>query len=185
MHRLRTALLLSCILLLPTITLAQKEAKAPACAEDLNYSKLDFWLGAWEVFDGDKKLGDNRIEKILDGCAVMEHWQDTAGTQGKSLFYLAQVSGQGGESHWKQVWITDYAAAPGGTKEKTLVRELGGGGLRFQGQVTLPEGRTYLDRTTLTPEDDGTVRQRVEISTDGGGQWRPVFDAIYRPKGGG
>ncbi len=173
---------LTLVILTPSPAISQERQASPSCADDPSYNKLDFWLGEWEVFDGEQLLGNNRIEKILDGCAVTEHWTDRQGSEGRSLFYLAQVPGEAGQSRWKQVWVTDFAVAPGGTKEKILTEELQGGGLRFQGQITLSEGRTYLDRTTLIPQEDGTVHQRIEISTDGGQRWRPVFDAEYRKK---
>jgi hypothetical protein len=40
-------------------------------------------------------------------------------------------------------------------------------------------GEIYLDRTTLTPLEDGRVRQLIEISTDGGHSWRSIFDGYY------
>lgn len=64
-------------------------------------------------------------------------------------------------------------------KEKTLVEEFPDGGVRFQGEIPLPDGRKVLDRTTLTPRPDGTVRQLIEQSSDAGKTWRVVFDAIY------
>ena len=64
-------------------------------------------------------------------------------------------------------------------KEKAELRDHGGPGVRFQGSVVYPRG-TVLDRTTLTPRDDGTVRQLIEISSDGGDTWRVSFDGLYR-----
>ena len=73
---------------------------------------------------------------------------------------------------------------PGGLKEKELIESLPGGAIRFQGTIPLPDGRSYLDRTTLTPERDGRVRQVIEISVDGGATWEVRFDAMYVPRGG-
>jgi hypothetical protein len=50
--------------------------------------------------------------------------------------------------------------------------------VRFQGAIPLPGGGQYLDRTTLTPLEDGAVRQVIEVSRDGE-SWRTVFDAVY------
>lgn len=51
----------------------------------------------------------------------------------------------------------------------------------FQGEITLPSGNTCLDRTTLTPLEEGKVRQVIEVSRDGGQNWRVTFDAVYIP----
>lgn len=146
------------------------------CAQDAAFQRLDFWVGTWTVRDAQSEevVGTNRIEKVLRDCALLEHWTDVRGRRGLSLFYY-DVAAQ----TWKQVWVTDRATAPGGLKEKRLVDTLPDGRVRFQGEVTLPDGRTYLDRTTLTPLPDGRVRQVIERSTDGGTTWQTGFDAYY------
>lgn len=159
---------------------AQQQAPPPSCEESPGFHKLDFWVGEWDVFAGDgyeQKAGTNRIEKILDGCAVMEHWRGEGGGEGKSLFFYTPAT-----DTWKQVWVTGNATRRGGVKEKTLVEEFADGGTRFQGIITLPDGGSYLDRTTLAPMEDGKVRQVIEISSDGGETWRTTFDAVYIPR---
>src|SRR5437660_508745 len=63
---------------------------------------LDFWVGTWDVKlrDG-KKAGVDRVEVLLKGAAIMEHWKDVDGSEGKSFFYFIPASKQ-----WKQVWVT-------------------------------------------------------------------------------
>lgn len=161
-----------CVLALAAAPLASPALHAQACTADV-YRTLDFWIGEWDVFVADARVGTDRVEKVLGGCAVMEHWTDARGSEGKSLFWVEP----GGD--WRQVWVTDAATAPGGTKEKRLVERVEGGGVRFQGEVPLPDGGGYLDRTTLTPLDDGRVRQVIEVSGDGGRSWTARFDAVY------
>jgi hypothetical protein len=71
--------------------------------------------------------------------------------------------------------------ANGSVKEKRMV-DAPEGEVRFQGTV-VREGRELLDRTTLTPQGDGSVRQLIEASDDGGDHWTPTFDGIYRRTG--
>jgi hypothetical protein len=152
---------------------------APRCEQLSGFHRLDFWLGQWEVRIGDRLVGTNRIEKVLNGCAVTESWRGTGGDEGRSLFFYDHVT-----DTWKQVWVTANATAPGGLKEKTLIETLPDGSLRFQGVVRLQDGRTYLDRTTLSPLAAERVRQHIEISADDGVTWQSRFDAIYvRPSG--
>lgn len=159
---------------------AAGQATAPApCADVAAFSTLDFWLGEWDVLVDGLVAGSNRIEKILDGCAVMEHWTAAGGGEGKSLFYHVPATGE-----WKQVWVTGRATAPGGVKEKTIVPAPEPGAVRFQGRIDGAEGGSYLDRTTLTPRADGTVRQVIEVSVDEGETWRTVWDSVYRRRGG-
>ncbi|MDX1662107.1 MAG: hypothetical protein R3326_09990 [Gemmatimonadota bacterium] len=151
--------------------------EVPACDEVEGFHRLDFWVGEWDVHAGDRQVGTNRIEKILDGCAIMEHWTSAGGSEGKSLFYYDVWTDE-----WKQVWVTARATRVAGLKEKTLIERFDDGGVRFQGRISLPDGEEAIDRTTLTPLPDGTVRQVIEASMDGE-SWRTNFDAIYRPAG--
>lgn len=157
--------------------LAQDEQPA-SCDDLVSYHALDFWLGNWDVFIGDAKVGTNRIEKTLSGCAVFEHWVASNGGEGKSLFYFSDAG------KWKQVWVTEFANLPGGVKEKTMVDIEPEYGVRFQGKLQHADIGTWLDRTTLTPLDNGDVRQVIETSTDNGTTWKSVWDAIYRRAGG-
>jgi len=165
-------------LLAVSLAPAQQMPEPHACQKNPAYQKLDFWVGDWDVFAKDdkgleQKDGTNRIEKILDGCAIIENWRGVEGHEGKSLFYYRPV-----QKEWKQVWVTDV----GPMKEKTLILEMPDGGVRFQGELAKRSGGTYLDRTTLTPSAGGKVRQVIEISLDGGKTWKTTFDAEYRRK---
>jgi len=145
----------------------------PACEGDPAFAILDFWLGDWDVFIGDQKVGDNHIAKIVDGCAITEDWRAANGARGHSLFYYLPA-----EQSWKQVWVTGTALSRGGVKEKTMTERMENA-VRFQGEIKVAGGDSYLDRTTLTSLENGDVRQLIEVSTDGGGVWLAVFDARY------
>ncbi len=150
--------------------------KPTSCEEDARYQTLDFWVGAWNVVDWKgREQGTNEIVKLLKGCVIQENWAGAGGSgEGKSWFYFNHHTGE-----WKQIWMTDLATAVSGTKEKRLIARYADGGVRFQGTLRTPDGRSVLDRTTLRPEKDGRVRQVIEISTDGGTTWRTTFDAFY------
>jgi hypothetical protein len=141
------------------------------CEKKPEYQILNFWVGDWDVQDVDgQKVGSNRIEKILGGCAVVENWTELDGHEGKSFFYFNNPTGK-----WKQVWVEDS----GGMKEKEFIQKFGDGGVRFQGLVQISDGSMILDRTTLTPKDQNHVKQVIEISRDQGKNWKAVFHAIY------
>ncbi len=151
---------------------AQAPMEPPRCTSDSAFHLLDFWVGDWNVVDSTgAKLGTNRIEKILAGCAITETWREE-GSEGRSLFYYVPP-----QRMWKQVWVTAGALAVGGIKEKHLVWHAPGRA-RFQGELVGPRG-LILDRTTLTAMNDGRVRQVIEISRDGGTTWQTTFDGIY------
>ena len=153
------------------------ENPPPSCADLPLYTALDFWLGNWNVYSGDDLAGTNRIEKILGGCAIMEHWTGAGDGEGKSLFYVDD------SGTWQQVWVTQWSTMPGGVKEKRWQPLARSDQVRFQGTITRADGSQYLDRTTLTRLDNGDVRQLIEISGDGGDSWEATFDAVYKRGG--
>jgi hypothetical protein len=150
------------------------------CREQALGRVLDFWVGDWTVTNVDgSKAGENRIERILDGCAVIEHWHGVdTGDDGMSLF-----SYDAARHVWEQVWVTQDTSRPGGLKHKTLLDIRYGGVVRFEGSIALRGGAAITDRTTLTPLTDGRVRQTIEDSRDGGRTWKTSFDAYYNRKG--
>jgi hypothetical protein len=154
-------------------TAAAQPQPIATCASDSALHVLDFWVGDWTVVDSaGSNLGTNRIEKIVDGCAITETWRDRDG-EGRSLFYYVPA-----QRMWKQVWVTPSAMSAGGVKEKHLVGA-SPGRARFQREYFGPAGVLILDRTTLTTIADGRVRQIIEISRDGGATWRTTFDGFY------
>jgi len=54
----------------------------------------------------------------------------------------------------------------------------------LQGQLRDTAGNARPDRTTLSSLPDGDVRQRIEMSTGEGVNWKTTFDAVYRCRGG-
>jgi len=167
----RTALLLA-VFALPSYA---QVIEPQSCAHSELYGMLDFWLGDWSVYVGDNLVGTNSIEKTMKGCAVLEHWESIDGGRGTSLFYVD------GQRLLKQVWVTEYGTMPGGVKEKTHQPLAEQRQIRFQGRVYAEDGKSYLDRTTLTDLGNGRVRQLIEVSMDEGTTWRATFDAEYRP----
>jgi hypothetical protein len=71
-----------------------------ACSGD-EYRQFDFWIGDWEVLDEDgTRQGPNRIEVILDGCALEESWVGTTGSVGRSFNTFDRQTGR-----WHQTWV--------------------------------------------------------------------------------
>jgi len=162
------------ILMLAAAVVSTLPCRAAACMDSPAHRSLDFWIGDWAVRIGDVTVGHDRIERALDGCAVLEHWSSERGGRGMSLFWIDPVEGG-----WRQVWVTSNAGDPGGTKEKRQVSGDPSKGVVMLGTRPGADGGTLLDRTTLAPRPDGTVRQIIETSSDGGTTWEVSFDAVY------
>ncbi len=145
----------------------------PRCEGD-DHEAFDFWVGEWDVFANgdDQKVGDSRIEKVSAGCAIRETWMPVQGRPGTSIStFDPQTSG------WHQLWV-------GGTPGRVFFD-----GGPIDGAMVLSgywgkdgKGNPTLVRMTYTLEEDGSVRQYGQASTDHGLSWNDSFDLIYRRK---
>ncbi|MDJ0643702.1 MAG: hypothetical protein QNJ15_12880 [Erythrobacter sp.] len=150
----------------------QPPAPPPPCASEA-HAGFDFWVGEWEVFPNgrDAKVAESRIERKHNGCAVIENWMPLNGQGGTSLNHFDTESGQ-----WHQKWVGSSTGAVefvGGVTDGKMV---------LTGNWPNPQAPHTLVRMTYTKNEDGSVRQFGEASTDHGLSWQTAFDFIYRPK---
>lgn len=135
-------------------------------------TEFDFWVGDWDVFDPQgNQLGTNRIEKVENGCLILEHWSNMQGNTGQSINFIDPV-----DRKWKQVWVDGSGS---------VVRydgEFKDGAMHFTGTHTPQRGQPALARGSLTPQKDGKVRHFIEHSDDNGKTWKPYFDGVYVKK---
>lgn len=151
---------------------APASSPPPPCQSE-QFAAFDFWVGEWNVFPNgsENQVAESRIEKLYNGCGVRENWMPRSGATGGSLSAYDPRSGQ-----WHQTWV---GSAPG------PVNFVGGG---VDGKMVLtgnwPSGTAQhtLIRMTYTANEDGSVRQHGEASTDHGLSWQTSFDFLYRPK---
>lgn len=152
-------------------TMAQTSATAAAPCQSAEYRQFDFWIGRWEVFGPDgKKAGDNRIEAIDGGCALLERWSGRGGFSGTSL-----NSWDAATKQWRQHWVDNQGGLlrlAGGLQGRRMVLS---GSAPHDGKP----GVTLRERIGWTPQPDGSVRQHWERSADDGRSWRTVFDGRY------
>lgn len=144
--------------------------KAHPCVNDARYRAFDFWVGDWDVFAGTQQVGHNRIERLLEGCLLMENWTDGYGNSGKSLNYFDPAVGR-----WKQNWVDENGGVV------WYEGEVKDGEMRYAGENIAADGKKQLTHCRLTSLADGTVHHVIETSKDDGKTWTKGFDAIYRP----
>lgn len=154
----------------PDSAKASPPAARRACAAP-EFHQFDFWIGTWEVRTPDGKVaGTNRIEPVLDGCALQENWRGAKGLLGSSLnMYVPSTK------KWHQTWMDQQGTLlllDGSFRDGAMV-------MTGEAPSTKKPGTTALQRITWTPAADGSVRQLWEVSEDGGTTWSPVFDGRY------
>jgi len=150
---------------------ARAQAPAGRACEAAEHRQFDFWVGRWDVYGPKgKKAGENRIEVIAEGCALLEQWTGSGGFSGKSLNIYDAA-----DRRWHQTWVDSggtLLVLAGGLVERSMV---------MSGVTPSPTDptRTVQQRITWTPNADGSVRQLWESSADGGKSWTVVFDGRY------
>ncbi len=141
------------------------------CMVNTKAREFDFWVGDWEVYVTGTTMyaGHNRIEIISGGCALLENWENAAGS-GKSINFIDPETNM-----WKQTWVGSYA---GGIQEFTNGK-YENGAMRFVFETTDPQGRKQIGRFIFYNEVPGRVRQFNETSTDNGKTWVTSYDFTY------
>ena len=171
MLRSSSRLLAAIALLSPALALAQTPPAAPppGCPAEVR-RQFDFWVGDWSVTVGGQHAGDNRIDKILSGCALLENWTGAGGMSGKSLNFYDPV-----RERWHQTWIDDRGGS------LALDGTFTAGSMVLSGTQQDKAGKTTLNRITWTALPSGQVRQVWETSADGK-SWTVAFDGLYTRK---
>ena len=149
---------------------AAASAPPPAAAgcDEAPHHEFDFWLGQWEVrLPNGRLAGTNRIEPLLGGCVLQEHWRSAGAGHGTSLNFYDRATRQ-----WNQVWID----AQGGVLRLAGART--GDSMVMTGVSPDSAGVPVQQRITWTPRTDGSLRQLWETSADGR-TWTTAFDGIY------
>lgn len=162
--------LLALALLLVVAAHAAAQAPPKVDCSSADHRAFDFWVGDWDVYNPKgEKVGENTITRIEDGCALRERWRSSSGGTGQSLNYFDASTGR-----WYQTWVASSG--------RPLRLE---GGMEGDSMVMGMETPNVHHRITWTPNDDGSVRQHWEISTDQGETWQSAFDGEYRPADSG
>jgi len=70
------------------------KTSAPCMAQP-EYSQFDFWVGDWEVRNPQGQIvGSSSIQKVVNGCVILENWTSASGGTGKSLNYYNAAIGK-------------------------------------------------------------------------------------------
>lgn len=158
-----------CLLVNIQSPMSNTHAFAATCAAS-EYKQFDFWIGDWDVVDAGKPdvvAARVRVDRMLDGCALHEQYQDATGLRGESFTVYDAA-----RRVWHQSWVTNrgqFLAIEGALHGSTMI-------LTGADPTKGPSGRV---RGTWTPIREG-VREVAVTSSDGGKTWTPWFDLIFR-----
>ena len=153
---------------------ASAQQPPPSGCTSAESRQFDFWVGHWDVYPTgkDNLVAHSLVERLYQGCAIRENWMPLKGGGGGSLNSYVPS-----EKIWRQTWVDSSGVRvdfKGGIRGKAMVLE---GPWAKSG----PKGEDGIVRMTYTANADGSVRQRGEVSLDGGKTWQPSFDFTYKP----
>ena len=157
--------------------MAQQTAPAARPAQPCvapEHRQFDFWIGEWDVHEpSGKRVGENRITRIHNGCALLEEWRGNGGVTGSSLNTFDRD-----RQTWHQTWVDSTGGLltlEGGLAEGAML-------LRGESVESGPPRKRTLQRIRWQPQPDGRVRQLWEASSDEGKTWTIAFDGWYTRK---
>ncbi len=153
----------------------------PIDCTDANHRAFDFWLGEWEVRPTGTQtvVATSVIARAAGECAIQETYHQTLGRGGAPMSYRGSslsVFDQAGGGKWRQFYVDSGGAVTvfeGEAKDGAMV-------------LDAPGRAGAIQRMTLAPQADGSVRQWGQTSTDGGATWSAGgYDFTYRRRPGG
>ena len=148
---------------------------APIDCSDSDHSAFNFWVGEWDVSPTgtDGVVARSTISSTAGGCAIEEDYHQSVGPGGVAATYHG-VSFSTFDARGGGVWRQFYMDSTG----SVTVFE---GGVGHGAMVLTAPGRAgAVQRMTVSPEVDGSVRQLGESTRDGGATWTVGYDFTYR-----
>lgn len=137
------------------------------------HKQFDFWVGDWDVRTPQGQLaGTNTIQRLEDGCLILENWTGSQGGTGKSMNFYNAATGK-----WRQTWVSSTG---GVTEYEGSYKD---GAMRYEGETTRA-GTKLMLRLTFFDLGPDRVRQFAEQSSDGGKTWTVTYDFTYIRKKG-
>ncbi len=150
---------------------ANVRARVYPCEVMPEAEQFDFWLGRWEVRGADGTLlGYDTITKAKGGCAILEQWEGTGGSAGRSTSFYLPSRGQ-----WRQVWSGSAG------NQIDMTGSFIDGEMVLEGTIEyVHQDRVVAIRGRWTQGSDGRVRQRIEEFNLAGQSWDLWFDGFFR-----
>ncbi len=138
------------------------------CQSSEKARQFDFWVGEWDVQVSGQTVGVNNIQRLEEGCLILENWKANSGQTGKGMNFFNPILGT-----WRQTYIHSNQTI------WEMTGEYKDGAMRYTGHVYAPNGTTVMTRVTFYNLEPNRLRHTEDDSRDGGKTWTTSWDAIY------
>lgn len=192
--RVRLGASTTLILAVSLVAAAATPNSSPGGCDRPEARQFEFWIGEWVIAQR-FRLADGRwhaetawtrVTSILGGCALLEEWDGKVlfpwegmtepvrleGTSLRAWDPETQRGGFTGSTHGQPVWQPFRATSR--TAWASLLRS-----------TVLPNGETVISRITFSDITPISVNWRLEVSTDQGATFSPLWTMAMRRAGPG
>lgn len=144
-------------------------AEPAACGASSPTRQLDYWLGDWSVSSGGADSSNSQVDLELDGCLIVEHWDDGKGHRGQNLFAYST-----GDQGWRGLFADNK-----GRVHVFVNGRVSDERAEFLGPSRGPNGEAVLNRIRLLRNAPHQLEQIWEKSNDEGKTWTTQFRLQY------
>ena len=169
------------ILGLLAVILAAPPAPPPKPCASAEHRQFDFWIGDWDLAVRVRRAPDKdtwdeaharqKIESILDGCAISESF--TAEGPGSPWAGKSYSMWQPAQKKWRQAWVDDqgsYIALSGGVED---------GVMTLYGEPVTRDGKTIRMRMVFLDVKKDSLRWEWQRQIDEK-TWKPMIVIDYK-----
>lgn len=157
------------LIVISTLSAFSQTSTKPCTSE--NHRAFDFWEGDWQVTDTTgAEVGQNRIHKIQDGCALQENWTSKSSTGTSYNYYHAT------DSTWNQLWIDNLGS------QLNLKGHVIENGMVLRSKVLQGQRGKYYHQIAWIKNEDESVTQLWSVYGENGEFRTTLFKGIYRRK---
>ena len=177
---LGAAAMLLALLAMPSATVrAQTALPASSACPDARSRQFDFWIGEWDVTNRHRRpesddpvwydtgLATDRVEPVVGGCAIVEHWDGTLTFDRVVGFSVRAFDPR------REVWdLVLLWPSPNRPVFATFAGEFRHGRGEFNAESVDAHDRPQTTRLTFADVGPDALRWDLALSSDSGITWR-------------
>jgi len=167
MQKFRTLICLLTVFTFFNLKAQTTQNNCACCTE--NYNQFDFWLGEWNVYDGNEEfIGVNSITKQDGNCLIQEKWVNDQRKGTSTLYY------NNADNFWNQIWADNNGFV---LKLKGNMVE---GIMILKSELIIGNNKKYYNKISWTVNNDETITQLWEIYNEKDIKISELFKGIYK-----